>query len=431
MTQRALPGSTTSAASTSTRTRSGPRISTIPTSCGSTSTRCPVCRGTQIRHVALVGSRGARGGRAGRLAQDVGLTRHPHQRPDRAALDVPGGPPGGAGPRPRRRAAGARARHHQVVEGGAPRRLPRLQPERQGPDGRLRVLGAPAARCAGLDAADLGRGADGRGRGLHDRHGPGAVRRDRRPGGRHRRRGRVARGAAGALGARRGGGPGRRSVAAELRASRPASRRASSRPARAGRSPSTSRGAARRVVRPPDVAAERAAAVAAGDPNAGCRPSGPARARPRPAGARRRSPWSRSRGPSSRTRRWPASSAGRRATRRSSPYLEPPDILVDGMRGRSTVWYRVRVNLIHVPEADRPVAGTARERLRPVGGPGHRGLEGGDGGFASEDAEAEVEAVEGGAAVSRCRRSRRAGTARSPRAGRSGRPRRACPGASA
>ena len=24
------------------------------------------------------------------------------------------------------------------------------------------------------------------------------------------------------------------------------------------------------------------------------------------------------------------------------------------MRGRSAVWYRVRVNLIHVPEADRP-----------------------------------------------------------------------------
>ena len=36
------------------------------------------------------------------------------------------------------------------------------------------------------------------------------------------------------------------------------------------------------------------------------------------------------------------------------PFLEPPDILVDGMRGRSAVWYRVRVNLIHVPQADRP-----------------------------------------------------------------------------
>ncbi len=34
--------------------------------------------------------------------------------------------------------------------------------------------------------------------------------------------------------------------------------------------------------------------------------------------------------------------------------LEPPDILVDSMRGRSTTWTRVRVNLVHVPEADRP-----------------------------------------------------------------------------
>jgi hypothetical protein len=36
------------------------------------------------------------------------------------------------------------------------------------------------------------------------------------------------------------------------------------------------------------------------------------------------------------------------------PHLEPADILVDGMRGRSTLWYRVRVNLIHVPADLRP-----------------------------------------------------------------------------
>jgi bifunctional non-homologous end joining protein LigD len=36
------------------------------------------------------------------------------------------------------------------------------------------------------------------------------------------------------------------------------------------------------------------------------------------------------------------------------PYLEPADILVDGMRGRSSIWYRIRVNLRHVPEAERP-----------------------------------------------------------------------------
>jgi bifunctional non-homologous end joining protein LigD len=36
-------------------------------------------------------------------------------------------------------------------------------------------------------------------------------------------------------------------------------------------------------------------------------------------------------------------------------HLEPADILVDGMRGRSSLWYRIRVNLQHVPKAERPV----------------------------------------------------------------------------
>jgi hypothetical protein len=35
-------------------------------------------------------------------------------------------------------------------------------------------------------------------------------------------------------------------------------------------------------------------------------------------------------------------------------YLQPADTLVDGMRGRSSLWYRIRVNLQHVPEAERP-----------------------------------------------------------------------------
>ncbi|HWT33699.1 MAG TPA: non-homologous end-joining DNA ligase [Microbacterium sp.] len=34
--------------------------------------------------------------------------------------------------------------------------------------------------------------------------------------------------------------------------------------------------------------------------------------------------------------------------------LRPADVLVDGMRGSSSLWYRVRVNLQHVPEAERP-----------------------------------------------------------------------------
>ena len=36
------------------------------------------------------------------------------------------------------------------------------------------------------------------------------------------------------------------------------------------------------------------------------------------------------------------------------PLLQDADVLVDGMRGSSSVWYRVRVNLQHVPEAQRP-----------------------------------------------------------------------------
>ncbi|WP_027345590.1 non-homologous end-joining DNA ligase [Hamadaea tsunoensis] len=35
-------------------------------------------------------------------------------------------------------------------------------------------------------------------------------------------------------------------------------------------------------------------------------------------------------------------------------HLQPADVLVDGMRGRSSIWYRIRVNLQHVPEGERP-----------------------------------------------------------------------------
>jgi bifunctional non-homologous end joining protein LigD len=35
-------------------------------------------------------------------------------------------------------------------------------------------------------------------------------------------------------------------------------------------------------------------------------------------------------------------------------HLQPADVLVDGMRGRSSLWYRIRVNLQHVPENERP-----------------------------------------------------------------------------
>ncbi len=38
--------------------------------------------------------------------------------------------------------------------------------------------------------------------------------------------------------------------------------------------------------------------------------------------------------------------------------LAEDDVLVDRMRGRSYVWYRIRVNLRHVPEGERPEQGT-------------------------------------------------------------------------
>jgi bifunctional non-homologous end joining protein LigD len=105
---------------------------------------------------------------------------------------------------------------------------------------------------------------------------------------------------------------------------------------------------------PPEVAAERAAAVAAGDRNAGL-PTDWEGSRPTPTGRRRTNV--------------PIIEISRAATKAealegferwkgrhpvAAAALEPPDVLVDGMRGRSSLWYRVRVNLIHVPESDRP-----------------------------------------------------------------------------
>jgi hypothetical protein len=46
--------------------------------------------------------------------------------------------------------------------------------------------------------------------------------------------------------------------------------------------------------------------------------------------------------------RWKAKHAGVAA------HLAADDVLVDSMRGRSSTWTRIRVNLRHVPEAERP-----------------------------------------------------------------------------
>ena len=47
------------------------------------------------------------------------------------------------------------------------------------------------------------------------------------------------------------------------------------------------------------------------------------------------------------------------------PHLQPADVLVDSMRGRSSTWTRVRVNLEHVPDELRP----AQEPLDPDDAP--------------------------------------------------------------
>lgn len=39
---------------------------------------------------------------------------------------------------------------------------------------------------------------------------------------------------------------------------------------------------------------------------------------------------------------------------KAAAHLQPQDVLVDRMRGRSSLWYRVRINLEHVPERLRP-----------------------------------------------------------------------------
>jgi bifunctional non-homologous end joining protein LigD len=105
---------------------------------------------------------------------------------------------------------------------------------------------------------------------------------------------------------------------------------------------------------PPEVQAERAAAVASGDRNAGL-PTDWVGSRPTPTGRRRTSiPVVEI----SRAARKDEALAGLERWKERHPdvarHLEPADVLVDGMRGRSSLWYRVRVNLIHVPEADRP-----------------------------------------------------------------------------
>ena len=51
------------------------------------------------------------------------------------------------------------------------------------------------------------------------------------------------------------------------------------------------------------------------------------------------------------------------------PRLESADVLVDAMRGRSSVWYRIRLNLRHVPESERPPQEPLEVDYNPWAGP--------------------------------------------------------------
>ena len=118
--------------------------------------------------------------RDARLPQDERLARHPRQRPHRAALGLHRGAPRRARAGARGRAPHARTRDDGVVEGGAHRRLPRLQPERARPHRRLAVLGARGARREGVLPAALGRGGRRRARGPAPGHRARAPARGRR-----------------------------------------------------------------------------------------------------------------------------------------------------------------------------------------------------------------------------------------------------------
>ena len=55
------------------------------------------------------------------------------------------------------------------------------------------------------------------------------------------------------------------------------------------------------------------------------------------------------------------------------PHLAPADVLVDSMRGRSSTWTRIRLNLQHVPEGERPDQEPLEVDYDPWGGRGPGG----------------------------------------------------------
>ena len=275
------------------------------------------------------------------------------------------GPPGRAGAGPRRRAAGPLDRDLEVVEGGAPRGVPRLQPEREGPDGRVRLLGPAHARRPRLVPAALGRGAGRRDGGLHARDGarrstpsgatpgPGST----MPSARWRR----------CSSCRHATRPRARATRRGRRTtrSRRASRRGSSRPSKRKADSGVRRAAARTAGRRPRSPRRAPPPSRRAIPNAGL-PTEWQGSTPSPTGRRKSNV--------------PVIEIGRAPTKaevyeglerwkarhpEAAAYLEPADVLETAMRGRAYAWYRLRLNLIHVPEAIRP----PQEELDPDAAP--------------------------------------------------------------
>ena len=309
----------TSRASSCIRIPCAPRISIIPTSCASISIRSRASTWEQIREVARVVRATLDDLVAGRLAEDLGLTRHPHLRADRrrgghstrsAAPRSPSRAKSNAArPRSRRASGGRRSGTACSSTTTRTRRTARSRPPI--PCGRRRTR-ASRRRC----------------------HGTRSTRASRRTS-----RWRRCRRASRRVGDRHDG---------DRSSSRARSTRcSSSRPATSGRAWATRRG--RR--------------------NTGSRQGEPARVQP---SRRRRTPDASA-----------ASEIARRSARRqdalaglerwkarhpeAAAHLEPADVLVDAMRGRFATWTRIRVNLQHVPATVAAAAGAARPRRRHVG----------------------------------------------------------------
>ncbi len=189
---------------------------------------------------------------------------------------------------------------------------------------------------------------------------PAALRRDRRSRRRHRRGRRLARGAAGAV--RRHEAEGEGDAPWPPNYAKQAGEPPRVQPSRKRRPDSEyEQGRGEAGGPPPEVAAERAAAVAAGDPNAGL-PTEWEGSRPTPTGRRKTTiPVIEISRAASKAEALEGLERWKARHPKAADALEPADVLVDGMRGRSSLWYRVRVNLTHVPEAERP----AQEALDP------------------------------------------------------------------